>query len=136
MSSLFFLRPPKTRFNLDPAPPEDVGKVGDGGGGAANSVGDRDCTWPIAGTREEERGTGRMVSGGRGHLGAVKVDGRATISEWLESDEGAAGVLEEVDDVEDNEAEDVDRCTPPASPCWRVSCLRKGMGCVVSDRKG
>ena len=45
MSSLFFLRPPKTRFNLAPAPPEDVGAVGDGGGAAAaGSDGDRDCT--------------------------------------------------------------------------------------------
>lgn len=41
MSSLFFLRPPKTRFNLDPAPPEDTGTVGDGGG-TGSSDGDRD----------------------------------------------------------------------------------------------
>ena len=121
MSSLFFLRPPpKTRFNLDPALPEEVGTVGDGGGGAATSDGDwgdRDCTWPIAasGMREEERGTGRMVSGGRGHLGAVKSDGGAAISEWVEAEGGAAGVLEELfDEKEDNEAEEVDRCTPPA----------------------
>lgn len=115
MSSLFFLRPPKTRFNLAPAPPEDVGAVGDGGGAAAaGSDGDRDCTWPIAGRREEERGTGRMVSGGRWQLGAVKIDGRAAISERQESDGGAAGRLEEVDDEnEDNEAEELDRCTPP-----------------------
>jgi hypothetical protein len=64
MSSLLFLRPPKTRFNLDPALPEYVGTVGDGGG-AATSDGDRDCNWPIVGRREEERGTGRIVSGGR-----------------------------------------------------------------------
>ena len=64
MSSLFFLRPPKTRFNLDPALPENVGTVGDGGG-VASSDGDRDGTCPIVGTREEERGTGRIVSGGR-----------------------------------------------------------------------
>lgn len=115
MSSLFFLRPPKTRFNLDPALPEKVGTVGDGGGGAANSDGDRDCTWPIAGMREEERGPGRIVLGGRRHLGAVKDDGGATISEWVESDGGAAGALEQVDDEkEDNEAEEEDRCTPPA----------------------
>ena len=115
MSSLFFLRPPKTRFNLKPALPEEVGTVGDGGGGAASSDGDRDCTWPIVGTREEERGTGRMVSGGRRHLGAVKLDGGAAISEWVESDGGAAGVLEELfDEKEDNEAEEEDRCTPPA----------------------
>ena len=117
-SSLFFLRPPKTRFNLDPALPEGVGTVGDGGGGVASSDGDRgdrDCTWPIAGGREEERGTGRMVSGGRRQLGAVKNDGGAAISEWDESDGGAAGALEEVfDEKEDNEAEEVDRCTPPA----------------------
>jgi hypothetical protein len=115
MSSLFFLRPPKTRFNLDPALPEEVGTVGDGGGGGASSDGDRDCTWPIAGRREEERGPGRMVSGGRRHLGAVKNDGGAAISELVESDGGAAGVLEELfDEKEDNEAEEVDRCTPPA----------------------
>ena len=115
MSSLFFLRPPKTRFNLDPALPEKVGTVGDGGGGAASSVGDRDCSWPIAGMREEERGTGRMVSGGRRRLGAAKNDGGAAISELVESDGGAAGVLEELDDEkEGNEAEEVDRCTPPA----------------------
>lgn len=128
MSSLFFLRPPKTRFNLDPALPEEVGTVGDGGGGGASSDGDRDCTWPIAGRREEERGTGRMVSGGRKLLGAVENDGGAAISEWVESDGGAAGVLEELfDEREDNEAEEVDRCTPPACARWRVSCLRKGM---------
>ncbi len=115
MSSLFFLRPPKTRFNLDPALPEEVGTVGDGGGGGASSDGDRDCIWPIAGRREEERGTGRMVSGGRRHLGAVKLDGGAAISEWVESDEWAAGVLAELfDEKEGNEAEEVGRCTPPA----------------------
>jgi hypothetical protein len=48
-------------------------------------------------------------------LGAVKIDGGAAISEWDESDGGAAGVLEELfDEKEDNEAEEVDRCTPPA----------------------
>lgn len=115
MSSLFFLRPPKTRFNLDPALPEEVATVGDGGGGGASSDGDRDCSWPIAGMREEERGTGRMVSGGRRHLGAVKLDEGAAISEWVESDGWAAGVLEEhFDEKEDNEAEEGDRCTPPA----------------------
>lgn len=62
-SSLFFLRPAKTRLNLEPALPEDVGTVGDGGG-TGNSVG-RDGTWPIVGMREEERGAGRMISGGR-----------------------------------------------------------------------
>ena len=53
MSSLFFfMRPPKTRFDLALAPPEDVGTVGDGGGTVgASSDGDRDCTWPIAGNR-------------------------------------------------------------------------------------
>lgn len=65
MSSLLFLRPPKTRFNLNPALPEDTGTVGDGGGGSAGSDGDRDWSWPIVGRREEERGTGRMVSEGR-----------------------------------------------------------------------
>jgi len=32
ISSLFFLRPPNTRFNLDPALPGATGMVGDGGG--------------------------------------------------------------------------------------------------------
>lgn len=32
ISSLFFLRPPNTRFNLDPALPEAMGMVGEGGG--------------------------------------------------------------------------------------------------------
>jgi len=64
-------------------------------------------------------------------LGAVKVDGcGAAISEWLESDGGAAGRMEELDDEkDDNEAEDVDRWTPPAR--WGASsCFRKGMSCL------
>lgn len=64
-------------------------------------------------------------------MGAVKVDGcGAAISEWLESDGGAAGRMEELDDEkDDNEAEDVDRWTPPAR--WRASsCFRKGMSCL------
>jgi hypothetical protein len=60
-SSLFFLRPPKTCFNLDLALLEDVGTVRDGGG-AASSDGDRDC-------------------GGEMTLGRSKIDGRAAISE-------------------------------------------------------
>jgi hypothetical protein len=64
VSSPFFLRPPKTRLNLVPAPPEDTGTVGDGGG-TESSDGNLDGTWPIVGKRDEERGTGRMVSGGR-----------------------------------------------------------------------
>lgn len=63
-SSLFFLRLPKTRFNLKPALPEDTGTVGEGGG-TGSPDGDRDWTWPIVRMREEERGPGRMVSGGR-----------------------------------------------------------------------
>jgi hypothetical protein len=36
--------------------------------------------------------------------------------------------MEEVDDEkEDNEAEEVDRCTPPGWARRRASCLRKGM---------
>jgi hypothetical protein len=60
MSSLFFLWPPKTHFNLDPALLEDV-TVGDGGG-AVSLNGDPDCIWPIVGTREEEQGSERIVS--------------------------------------------------------------------------
>lgn len=62
-------------------------------------------------------------------MGAEKVGGcAATISEWLEFDEGSTGRMEElVDEKEDNEAEEVDRCTPPGWARWRASCLRKGM---------
>ena len=48
-------------------------------------------------------------------MSAVKVDGcSAAISERLEFEEGATGRMEElVDEKEDNEAEEVDRCMPP-----------------------